>query len=70
MAVYKTVDKNNVLRGMQSLKDDGIFTSGDEDLKESLGDALFDPTLPLEGEGEDDLGAPVTGDEEESVEEF
>ena len=54
--------------GMQSLKDDGIFTSGDEDLKEGLGDALFDPSLPIEGEGEEE--APVIADEEETPEEF
>lgn len=52
---------------MQSLKDDGIFTSGDEGL-EKLGDVLFDPTLPIEGEGEED--APVVADEEETPEEF
>lgn len=56
---------------MQSLKEDGIFTSGDEDsLRESLGDALFDPTLPIEGEEGDELGAPTVGDEEETPEEF
>ncbi|MCX6788364.1 MAG: hypothetical protein WCO21_01775 [bacterium] len=55
---------------MQSLKDDGIFTSGDEDLANSLGEALFDQTLPLEGEGEE--SAPIIpGEEEESsAEEF
>ena len=53
---------------MQSLQDDGIFTSGDEELEKGLGDALFDPTLPLEGE-EEEFRAPETS-EEETEEEF
>ncbi len=70
IAVNKTVEKNKRFTSMQSLKDDGIFTSGDEDLANSLGEALFDQTLPLEGEGEE--SAPIIpGEEEESsAEEF
>ena len=47
---------------MNSLQDDGIFTSTDEEFPGGLGEELFEAAT---GEPDINLGAPETADEDE-----